>query len=384
MKPVWIKTIAFFVVLAIGIGLMTAIQATEKKPEEEEAVDTRPKVSVESLIPISHDVTISSFGEVQPLERTILAAQVSGEVTQWNPNFVAGGLVKRGEILLSIEKDNYEAAVLQAEAQVSLAEAQLIEEQARQKVAIRESRNLPKNQISDLYLRKPQVLSAQAQLKSAQASLRIARKNLANCEVKAPYDALVISREVGSGQYVNMGMQVAVLNNIESAEIVFPIAGFDTEFLPSVIDNQAATIISKSKQGIQRQGVLARDLGVIDERTRMSHLVVRVDDPYSLNSDQPALKFGTYVEVTFQGKRLENVFKVPQSLVNKRKIWLVNNEDKLEAHDVEVIREEGSYFFISSGVEAEDRMVKTLPEYPQNGMEVKVMDAPLALVSLAK
>ena len=379
MKSKLIKGSIFALIVIVGFGLKAAIESAEVEAEEKEAVDTRPSVSVESLIPISHDVQITSFGEVMPLEETVLAAQVAGMVTNWNPNFVAGGLVKRGEVLFEIERDRYEAAVLQAEAQVSLAEASLIEEQARQKVAKREARNLPQNQVSDLYLRKPQVLSAQAQLKSAQASLRMAQKDLDNTQVKAPYDALVVSRSIGSGTFVNVGAQVAKLNNIESAEIVFPVAGFDSPFLPQEIDRNPAVVTTRGQIETKRSAYLQRDLGIVDENTRMSHLVVRVDDPYSLKSNEPALKFGSYVEVTFVGKRLENVFKVPQSLVNKRKIWLVDSNDKLIAHNVEVIREEGEHFFISSGIEAEDRMVKTLPEYPQNGMSVKVMDAPISL-----
>jgi len=113
----------------------------------------------------------------------------------------------------------------------------------------------------------------------------------------------------------------------------------------------------------------------------MLNVVIRIDDPYGLKSDAPPIKFGSYVEVEIAGKQLENVFKVPQALVNNGKLWLLDEEDKLIAHDVEVVREEGSFFYISSGVEANDRMVKDLPEYPQNGMQVKIEGAAQALLS---
>lgn len=373
MKSNLIKLAIFIVILGCGFAVKALIEGSEPEPEEQEKTDNRPTVSVEALNAIDHQVAISSFGEVVPLERTVLAAQVSGEVTSWNPNFVAGGLVKRGDILFSIEKDAYEAALLQAEAQVSLAEASLIEEQARQKVAMREAKNLPANQVSDLYLRKPQVLSAQAQLKSAQAAYRIAQRDLSNCDVTAPYDALVLSREIGSGQFVNVGMKVAEINNIEAAEVIFPVAGFDSPFLPKEIDNNPATVRAKDVAGISRVAYLQRDLGIVDQSTRMNHLVVRVDDPYSLNTDAPQLKFGTYVEVEFAGKLIENVYKVPQNLVNKRKIWVIDADQKLLSKNVEVVREEGTYFLISSGINEQDQVVMTLPEYPQNGMGVKLL-----------
>nr|WP_136251989.1 efflux RND transporter periplasmic adaptor subunit [Ningiella ruwaisensis] len=376
-----IQFLAFIAVIIIGVAVMIGIEATAQNSEQKEAVDTRPIVSVEALVPINHDVLISSFGEVKPLETTTLAAQVNGEVLNWNPQFVEGGVVKRGEVLFTIEPEAYEAAVLQAEAQVSLAQATLTEELARQQVAKREARNIGENSVSDLYLRKPQVLSAQAQLKSAEAALRIAKRNLAKTQVTAPYDALVMARSIGSGQYVSAGMKVAELSNIESAEIIIPVAGFDRPFLQDDMAGIEAVVTTKDRAPITRSGLVNRDLGVLDESTRMLHLVVRIEDPYSLESDAPALKFGSYVEVNVKGKQLQNVFKVPQSLVNNRKIWLLDEDDKLQSHPVEVIREEGSYFFISDGVSADDRLVRGLPEYPQNGMQVRVKNPDQALIS---
>jgi multidrug efflux system membrane fusion protein len=381
MNSTWYKFSIFVIILIVGVAIQQGIQASESEPQQKEEVDVRPIVSVELLNAVDHQVSISSFGEVQALEKTILAAQVSGEVTTWHPNFVAGGLVKRGDILFSIEKDAYEAALLQAEAKISLAQATLIEEQARQQVAMRESRSLPASKVSDLYLRKPQVLSAKAQLKSARAAYRIAQRDLDNCDIKAPYDALVISREIGSGQFVNVGMKVAEINNIEVAEIIFPVAGFDSQFLPNTIDNNFALITTKELVSVSRKGYLQRDLGVVDQTTRMSHLVIRVDDPYSLNSNLPRLKFGTYVEVSFEGIELKNVYKIPQTLVNNRKVWLLDENEQLQSHAVEVIREEGSYFYVSSGVNENDKLVMTLPEYPQNGMAAKVLDKATPLAS---
>jgi RND family efflux transporter MFP subunit len=383
MKSVLIKILILVAMLVVGFGIMGLIHAVAEETAEKKPVDGRPVISVEYLEAIDHQVKITSFGELIPLESTELSAQVSGEVLSWNKNFVAGGVVKRDEVLFTIEADTYEAAMLQAEAQISLAQATLIEELARQQVAKREARNLPQSQVSDLYLRKPQVISAQAQLKSAEASLRIAKSNLAKTQVRAPYDALIISRNVGTGQFVSMGMKVAHINNIETAEIIIPIAGFDSDFLQESLENTVANVSTLGRTNTVREGIVHRNLGVVDQNTRMQHLVVRVEDPYGLESNLPSIKFGTFAEVKFAGKVLKNVFKVPQSLVNKRKVWLVNNDNLLESHDVEVVREEGTFFFISSGISELDRLVKNLPEYPQNGMEVKILKDPKASTSVA-
>ena len=344
-----------FVALGIGIVGFVGINAIAQEPEKKEIVDTRPVVKVEAVAANDHQVMINSYGEVKPLENTQLSAQVSGEVVSWHPNFVAGGIVGRGEVLFTIEKDNYEAAVLQAEAELARAQAMLIEEQAQAKVAEDEAKRFPSKARTDLFLRKPQVLSAQASVKSAQAGLKRAQRDLDNCEVTAPYDALVINRNVGVGQFVSMGAQVAELNNIETAEVIIPIAGFDSVFLPERVKGVTATVI---KTGLNA--------------TRMSSLVVRIDDPYGLVNKQPAIKFGTYVQVNFAGTMLNNIYRLPQELVNNQMVWIVNDEQQLEPRKVKVIREEGEFFYISDGLEADDQLVVTLPEYPQKGMAVKI------------
>ncbi|KPH89649.1 hypothetical protein AMS57_15950 [Pseudoalteromonas undina] len=361
-----------FVALTLGVVGFAAINAIAKESDKKEVIDTRPTVQVEAVSANNHQVIINSYGEVQPLENTQLSAQVSGEVVSWHPSFVAGGVVGRGEILFTIEKDNYEAAVLQAEAELARAQAMLIEEQAQAKVAEDEAKRFPNKARTDLFLRKPQVLSAQASVKSAQAALKRAQRDLDNCEITAPYDALVVSRNVGVGQFVSMGAQVAELNNIETAEVIIPIAGFDSVFLPERVKGVTATVIKTGLNGFTRQAVIDRDLGIVDNATRMSSLVVRIEDPYGLTNQQPAIKFGTYVQVNFAGTMLNNIYRLPQELVNNQTVWVVNDEQQLEPRKVKVIREEGEYFYISDGLEANDKLVTTLPEYPQKGMAVKI------------
>ncbi|MFC3033308.1 efflux RND transporter periplasmic adaptor subunit [Pseudoalteromonas fenneropenaei] len=364
-----------FVALTLGVAGSMGITALAKKDEEKQQVDTRPVVEVTRIQPEDYQVMIRSYGEVKAFETTRLAAQVSGKVTYWNPNFIAGGIVAKGDTLMEIEKDNYQAAVLQAEAELARAEAALIEEQAKAEVAKDEARRFPDKKHTDLFLRKPQVMSAEAAVKSAQASLQRARRDLANCDIIAPYDALVVSRDVGLGQFVSAGSALAVLNNVEAAEVQIPIAGFDSVFLPKQVAGSVAEVSQAGFNGFSREALVARDLGVVDTSTRMSYLVVRIEDPYGFKNGQPAVKFGSFVNVSFAGATLRQIFKLPQDLVNNQVVWLLNDEGVLEARKVQVIREEGEYFLVGDGLQYNDKVVVTLPEYPTKGMAVKVAGA---------
>ncbi|GEK08165.1 efflux RND transporter periplasmic adaptor subunit [Pseudoalteromonas peptidolytica] len=372
MQAKTLKWILPFTVLIAGVVGFNVVNAVAKSEPEKQEVDSRPVVEVETLAAQDHQVVIQSYGEVKPLESTQLSIQVSGEVEYWHPSFVEGGIVQKGEVLLRIEQDNYEAAVLQAEAELARAEAQLIEEQAQADVAADEARRFPTKKHTDLFLRKPQVMSAKASVKSAKAALQRARRDLENCEVITPYNALVVSKQVGLGQFVSMGSSVGILNNIETAEVIIPIAGFDSVFLPERVSGLAATVYQRGANAFSREAVIDRDLGTVDQQTRMNNLVVRIEDPYGLTTGQPAVKYGTYVQVSFAGKTLKQIYRLPQEIVNNQSIWLLNQDNQLEPRKVQVIREEGKFFLIGDGITSHDKVVMTPPEYPQKGMEVKV------------
>ncbi|GMQ49102.1 efflux RND transporter periplasmic adaptor subunit [Vibrio sp. 10N] len=365
-----IKWILPFAILGVAAGGYFWVQSTAPEIDTQKVLDTTPRVKTQILQAQTHQVQISSFGEVVPLERTALSTQVSGEVTSWHPNFVSGGVVKRGEVLFTIEKDDYQAAVLQAQAELAQAQATLIEERAKAKVAERQAKKIKDTQVSDLYLRIPQVLSAEARVKSAQAGLRRANRDLENTEVEAPYDALVVSRNIGVGQYITAGSQVAEINNIEHAEVMVPIAGFDAPFLPKDIEGVKAKIIAKGRIEAVREGKIVRDLGVVDSATRMVNMVIRIEDPYGLQSDETPLPFGSYVEVQFNGRQVQALFKVPQELVIDERVWVVDPDDKLIPKPVHVLREEQANFFIDAGIENGDELVLTVPEFPQIGMAI--------------
>jgi len=376
----WMKFALPIGVLIVGYIGMKGIEASASDSVITEEVDTRPTVTIEALAPEDVRVQLTSYGEITPLETTNLAAQVSGEVQQWNPKFVSGGLVRRGETLFEIEADTYEAALLMAEANLASAEAQLIQEQAQADVAAREAKAMPNARVTDLYLRKPQVMSAKAALKSAQAQLKIAKRDLENCKVKAPYDALVVSRGISTGDYVTQGTPVAVINNIEYAEVTFPVAGFDRIFLADNTIGSEIAIEVDDIQGATVKGTIHRDTGVIDNNTRMSYFVARIEDPYAINSSKPIIKFGSYSTITFEGKTLSDVYRVPQELITNRLLWTLDGEDRLTSQKVTVVREENGDFLIQGDFNA-NKVVMSLPEYPQDGMPVKVIETTTDLVT---
>lgn len=360
-------------VLVVGIVIFQLVNTFAKAEPESLEEDLRPLIEAKTILPEDYQVNISGFGSIEPFESTQLSSQVSGEVESWHPQFIEGGLVKRGEALFTLDRTAYEAAYLQAEANLASAEANLIEQKALAKVAEDEARNNPQKTYTDLFLRKPQVISAESAVKSAQASLKIAKRDLENCEVYAPYNALVVKRDIGLGQYITTGSPIATLYNIETAKLVIPIPDFEAEFLPEQMSGTPVSIHVTGSPSKTRSGEVRHAIGVVDEATRMTQIFIDIPDPLGLSGNAPALKFGTYVEARFQGKIFSNIYKLPQDLVNSESVWLLENNSNLTEAKVNVLRQEGKYFLINDGLQISDQVVTKLPEYPSEGMSVRTL-----------
>ena len=167
---------------------------------------------------------------------------------------------------------------------------------------------------------------------------------------------------------------------VETAEIMFPVAGFDRAFLPADLAQHPAVVSTAGPMATEFTAVINRDAGLIDTATRMTHLILRIDDPYGIRSGEAKVKFGTYVNVTFSGKTLDKVYRVAQELITNNQLWLLDDEGKLYAKQVTVLREEAGDFFITGDFDGA-RIVMTPPEYPQEGMPVKVLKSDQDLVA---
>ena len=366
---VWYKVAIAVGVFLTGLLLFALIMVTS--PESVETDESRvlpPLVDTQVLQPRPHRFELRVFGEVKAKEKTRLTPEVSGRIVELHPSFLAGGLIKQGEVMAALDAADYQAAVLSAEAAVASAWSALEQEKAMARVAEQELRHLSAEEVSALGLRKPQLHSAEAGVKSAQAALQKAQRDLERTRILAPYDALVINREVGLGQVVSSGTTLGEIYSIEQAEIILPIAGFDMNFLPETVAGVPAVV---QLAGKQRNAEVVRDLGVIHGKTRMGHLVVEVNDPYSLNTEQPVLRFGHYVEVVLAGRTHPALFEVPQDAVQNQHVWLLNEDKTLRRQAIQVVRQEGKSVLIEHGLQPGEQLVLLAPNFPQPGMMVR-------------
>ena len=362
-------------IIAAGVLLFLAFSSMKKPPEEKEEVDNTPIVAVEEIHVETMNLTVSSYGVVQPKYETELVAQVSGQVVELSEVFVRGGFVEKNQLLARIDPNDYQAALIEAEANMASARAALEKERAQGKVAEQEWKRITDTSPTELSLRKPQLAQELARVKSAQASILRAKRNLERTEIRAPYDAMIESRMIGLGSFVGTGSQVGKLLGTDIAEIRLPVADNQLQFLAAQGENAQVNLIGTfAGKNVTWPATIARSEGVIDNKSRMSYLVAEVKNPYGLNVDdlskQSPIRFGSYVTAEILGITLINAAVLPRYLVDNNQVAILNAESKLQYADITIARQEGANVIVTNGIKDGDKLIVSALDYPIDGMKL--------------
>ena len=207
------------IVLLVGVCLIAALALL--KPKAERApLKPRPPLPVDVLIanPSAIKMTVNSQGTVAPKREINLVSQVSGRVVSVADSYANGSFFASDEQLVQIEPADYDFSVTRARAQEARAEEQVAVEQGRSRQAKREWRELVDNRANQLFLRQPQLNSAQEALESARADVEKAKLDLARTSISAPFAGRIRQTHVNIGQYVTPGTKIA---QVYSTDVVW-------------------------------------------------------------------------------------------------------------------------------------------------------------------
>jgi RND family efflux transporter MFP subunit len=356
-------------------------------------VATAPEVesvAVEEVIPVVRTIVVTpsdirmdvrSQGTVAPRTESELVPEVSGPLVWVSPSLVSGGFFKKGEPLLRIDPRDYKTSVARARADLARAEGEAehaAAELERHEALARSSVNSP-SQLSNA--RRARRV-ADAALDSARVSLDQARRDLGRAEILAPFDGRVREEHLDVGQFVSRGVAIATLYSTDFAEIRLPLADRQLAFLdvPSVRGSDLADIpvrLYAKFAGTEQiwHGRIVRTEGEIDAKSRMVHVIARVEDPYHLGANKeqrPPLAVGMFVRAEIQGRIAANVVAVPRAAIRDAdNLLIVDAQNELHRRSVEVLRIDRDEVLVRAPLAAEDRVVVSPIQVIVEGMRVQ-------------
>ena len=213
-------TLAALGVLTAGVVAYRTSVAQTPNPGAPQAMP----VSVATVEAVDIATWDEFSGRLEAVERVDVRSRVAGAVQ--SVHFTEGALVKRGDLLLTIDPAPYAADVDRAQAQVVAARARLNYARSEGERAKRlwEESAIAQRELDE---RVNAQAEAEANLRAAEAALQASRLNLSYTEVRAPVPGRVGKLEVTVGNLVAAGPGAPVLTTLVSVTPIY--ASFDAD-----------------------------------------------------------------------------------------------------------------------------------------------------------
>jgi RND family efflux transporter MFP subunit len=180
------------------------------------SVHAQTEVSVMPLSDLATYPDRFAPATVISLNQPLLSAQITAQIEHVPVR--VGDLVEAGEVLVELDCAEYELGREAAEASLESTEARY----ELAKSNLERAQTLVINQlisIKNLDSSRTELNALSADLKSSRANLNINRLHESRCEIKAPFDALVLDRMASVGQLVTPGTPVASIMDLQALEI---------------------------------------------------------------------------------------------------------------------------------------------------------------------
>jgi HlyD family secretion protein len=245
----WVSLLVL-AILAVGYWYYASTQAVPKI-----SYVTQPATKADVI------VAVTATGTVQPTTQVDVGSEQSGTIRV--VNVVDNSIVKKGEVLASLDTVRLEAQKAKAQSQLASAEARLLTTKATDQETAAELnrqktlRNGGLSTKQDLEKALAAVLrsnagtaGAEADVKSAKADLSIVETDLAKSDIISPIDGVVLKVAAKPGQTVAASLQAPVLftlaDNLQHIQIE---AAVDEADIGSMVVGQRATFSVDAYRG---------------------------------------------------------------------------------------------------------------------------------------
>lgn len=302
------KILIVIVLVVIAVGVVTFLNRLQRGRGELVKAVKRSRTPVHTLVlrPLDLAETVSHTGTLQADQDVLLTPEVAGKVIRVHKRL--GDTCRRGEVLLQLDRESYQIALLDATAAQKQSAAQL--KQARRELA--RAQKLRKRAVvtGELAERaETAVLTAEALAGRADATTRMARRNLRKTTVRCPFDGVVAQRLAQAGQTVAMSSPLARVVDSSHLKLQIQVSAAD---LARIKLGQQVSMADPSRPSLGCKGKVAR-LGVAADPVTHTFPVEVVVDP----QDTTRVRAGQLVRASIRVALHRAVLAVPADAVTR-------------------------------------------------------------------
>lgn len=408
----WVMPI---LLLLVGVGALVSLNLTRAQVTVQPVVERSWPVSDIRAVLEDKTPELKIFGTIRAAREVELRAQVAGEIVDLAPRFKEGGILITGELLLQIDPADYERAVAEARARLAESEAMLVqieaqiaqerrlaayadeelaitkrdlarsEELARsghvsqkalddKKLLVLRQEEAVETRKSALKVQRARLVQQEAVRAQRELALNRALRDLADTELKAPFDGWAGNIAAGLGKSVGLQDRLAMLTEAASLEARFIVP----DFLFGQITRGGNRLVGRKVQIVWRTG--QRSIIYGGEIARLGARIEAgaggVEAYAAIEGDilQGPLRPGAFVEIYMPGPRYRNVVVIPEEALFEtqagRFVFIIDDEGRLQQKPVIEAGRYGGEIFIAQGIEADSRILTT--RFPEAGPGVRV------------
>ncbi|MEJ2016106.1 MAG: efflux RND transporter periplasmic adaptor subunit [Limibacillus sp.] len=302
--------------------------------------------------------SLEFVGRSVAFQRVDIRARVTGFLEE-RP-FKEGAKVETGDLLYSIQREEFEAAVSAAEAQVARAEAALVEaERSLERSRVLAERQTVSQAALDEAVAKE--AGARADLQSAQAVLKNAEIDLGYTRIAAPIAGRIGSTALDSGNLIGPDSGVlATIVATDPIEVRFALTEAEMlNYKKRQADGTSRAYTPRLRlvngELLEGEGELAYLDNEVDPTTGTAAIFLHFPNPAEL------VLPGQFVTVLLISEEPEQKVVVPQSAVQTNQagpfVLVVDGENRVEARPVGLGERSGIDVVVESGLEPGESIV---------------------------
>ena len=217
-------------------------------------------------------------------------------------------------------------------------------------------------------------------LTAENAEVQKAQLNLSRTRIRTPFNAIVRTKYMDIGSQVSGQEKLAELVGTDEywIQASIPLDRLDWMMIPRRPAEPGSAVRILHRTGHEITGTVIKLLGDLGSEGRMARILVEVKDPLNLKvaeKNQPALLIGEYVRIEIEGRKLQQVYRIPRTaLRDDSDIWVVNKDSQLEIRRVETLWRDAKTVLLRDGLEPDDQLIVSDLPAPINGMPVQAAE----------
>lgn len=376
-----IQPLLVIAILLFGFFGAMGLSMFKEEPQVSERKTYAPLVEILTSRREDKTLVVKGNGTIVPRVRIKIVPQVGGRIVRTHLGFRAGGRFKANEVLLEIERIDYQLAVTRAKAEVLAARKIFEVESAQATVSKQEWFTLhPKQAVPRIVAREPQIAEARANIEAAQARVQQANLDLQRTRIRMPFSGRVVSSSVDVGEVVVANQSVGIVYGNELLEIPVPMVLDDLAWISTPGSSgepasQATVIISLAGQSYQLVGRVDRIESELDTLSRMVRVVVTLSSKDIPESLKDKVIPGLFVDVAITARRLKGISVIPMSVLRENDTLWTADKDRLHFVKPEIIYRSESGLYIR-GLPAGMPVVTSQLDVVTDGMQIRTLEKP--------